>query len=152
VPPDEVPRAVAGAAAAFGFETGSLRVLGGNSGSAWGAGEFVLRVGRPPIIDAELAASAAAAAVLPVPAVLDRAEVDDLSAVLLKRCPERRWPTSPRRWTRPARGQYNAVKPNYSCGTLITIASWVDRAITTTASVPEDGFSSRCGTCGGTQT
>jgi len=40
----------------------------------------------------------------------------------------------------------------YSAGTLTTIASWVDRAITTTASVSGDGFSSRCGTCGGTQT
>jgi len=37
-------------------------------------------------------------------------------------------------------------------GTLTTIASWVDRAMTTTASVSGDGFSSRCGTCGGTQT
>jgi len=36
--------------------------------------------------------------------------------------------------------------------TLTTIASWVDRAITTTASVSGDRFSSRCGTCGGTQT
>jgi hypothetical protein len=39
-----------------------------------------------------------------------------------------------------------------SAGTLTTMASWVDRAITTTASVSGDGFSSRCGTCGGTQT
>lgn len=37
-------------------------------------------------------------------------------------------------------------------GTLTTIASWVDRAMTTTASMSGDGFSSRCGTCGGTQT
>lgn len=37
-------------------------------------------------------------------------------------------------------------------GTLTTIASWVERARTTTASVSGDGFSSRCGTCGGTQT
>ena len=39
-----------------------------------------------------------------------------------------------------------------SAGTLTTIASWVERAITTTASVSGDGFSSRCGTCGGTHT
>ena len=37
-------------------------------------------------------------------------------------------------------------------GTLTTVASWVERAITTTASVSENGFSSRCGTCGGPQT
>jgi Ser/Thr protein kinase RdoA (MazF antagonist) len=64
-------------------------LLGGNSGSAWSAGNRVLRVGRPAVIDAELAASAAAAAVLPVPAVLDRAEVGDVSAVLLEMLPGR---------------------------------------------------------------
>lgn len=78
---------MARAAAAFGFDSGSLRVLGGNSGSAWGAGEFVLRVGDPAVIDAERAASSAAAEVLPVPAILDRAEVGDLSAVLLETLP-----------------------------------------------------------------
>ena len=41
---------------------------------------------------------------------------------------------------------------NYSDGTLTTIASCVDLAITTTASVSGEGFSSRCGTCGGTHT
>jgi Ser/Thr protein kinase RdoA (MazF antagonist) len=87
VSPDQVPPAVARAAAAFGFDSGSLRVLGGNSGSAWGAGEFVLRVGDPAVIDAERAASSAAAEVLPVPAILDRAEVGDLSAVLLETLP-----------------------------------------------------------------
>jgi hypothetical protein len=79
-----VPSAVAQAAGAFGLNTGSLRALGGNSGSAWGAGDQVLRVGRPAVIDAEVAASAAAAAVLPVPAALDRVEVGDMSAVLLE--------------------------------------------------------------------
>jgi hypothetical protein len=39
-----------------------------------------------------------------------------------------------------------------SPGTGTTMASCVDRAITTTASVSGEGFSSRCGTCGGTQT
>jgi hypothetical protein len=83
----QVSPAVARAAAAFGFDAGSLRALGGNSGSAWGAGDLVLRVGRPAVIDAELAASSAAAAVLPVPAVLGRAEVGDLSGVLLEMLP-----------------------------------------------------------------
>src|SRR5947207_2006794 len=81
--------AVAQAAGAFGLDAGSLRALGGNSGSAWGAGNRVLRVGRPAVIDAELTASSAAAAVLPVPAVLDRAEVGDVSAVLLEMLPGR---------------------------------------------------------------
>jgi AAA ATPase domain len=44
------------------------------------------------------------------------------------------------------------ISSDHNAGTLTTIASWVDRAITTTASVSADGFSSRCGTCGGTQT
>lgn len=83
----QVPPAVARAAVAFGFDAGSLRGLGGNSGSTWGAGGQVLRVGRPAVIDAELAASSAAAVILPVPAVLDRAEVGDMSAVLLEMLP-----------------------------------------------------------------
>ena len=74
---------------AFGLDAGSLRALGGNSGSAWAAGDQVLRVGRPAVIDAELAASSAAAAVLPVPAVLGRVEVGDMSAVLLEMLPGR---------------------------------------------------------------
>ena len=85
----QVPSAVARAAGAFGLDAGSLRALGGNSGSAWGAGDQVLRVGRPAVIDAEVAASAAAAAVLPVPAALDRVEVGDMSAVLLEMLPGR---------------------------------------------------------------
>jgi ribosome-associated protein len=40
----------------------------------------------------------------------------------------------------------------YKAGRLTTTASWVERAMTTTASVSGEGFSSRCGTCGGTQT
>jgi hypothetical protein len=84
---NQLPSAAARAAVAFGLDPGSLRALGGRSGSAWGAGHQVLRVGRPVVIDAELAASSAAAAVVPVPAVLDRAEVDDISAVLLEMLP-----------------------------------------------------------------
>jgi hypothetical protein len=83
----QLPPAVARAAKAFGLDTGSLRELGGNSGSAWGAGNRVLRVGRPAVIDAELAASSAVAAVVPVPAVLDRADAGDASAVLLEILP-----------------------------------------------------------------
>jgi hypothetical protein len=85
----QVPSAVTQAAGAFGLDAGSLRALGGNSGSAWRAGNRVLRVGRPAVIGAELAASSAAAAVLPVPAVLDRAEVGDVSALLLEMLPGR---------------------------------------------------------------
>ena len=48
-------------------------------------------------------------------------------------------------------GERSADSGPHSEGTLTTIASWVDLAITTTASVSGEGFSSRCGTCGGTQ-
>ena len=83
----QVPSAVAQAAEIFGVDPEALRMLGGNSGSAWGTGDRVLRMGRPAVIEAELAASAAAAAVLPVPAVLGRAEAGDMSAVLLEVIP-----------------------------------------------------------------
>src|SRR5690349_13871899 len=83
----QLPPAVARAAKALGLDTESLRELGGNSGSAWGPGNRVLRVGRPAVIDAELAASSAVAAVVPVPAVLDRADAGDASAVLLEILP-----------------------------------------------------------------
>ena len=46
----------------------------------------------------------------------------------------------------------NGAGADHSAGTPTTMASCVDRAITTTASVSGDGFSSRCGTYGGTQT
>jgi Phosphotransferase enzyme family len=87
--PAAPPRAVIRAAQAFGLDPGRLRSLGGASGSAWGAGDQVLRVGPRDLMDAELAAAAAAAAVLPVPAVLDRAEVDEDLAVRLERLPGR---------------------------------------------------------------
>ena len=44
------------------------------------------------------------------------------------------------------------LRPTSQRGHVDTIASWVDLAITTTASVSGEGFSSRCGTCGGTHT
>jgi hypothetical protein len=67
------PLAVRRAAAAFGLDVACLRRLGGNSGSAWGAGSLVLRVGTRPGMEAELAAATAAAGMVPVPRVRDRA-------------------------------------------------------------------------------
>lgn len=83
------PVAVVQAAVAFGLDAGLLRSLGGSSGSSWGVGEQVLRVGRRAVVDAELTASSAAAAVVPVPSILDRVELGDSSAVLLERLPGR---------------------------------------------------------------
>jgi Ser/Thr protein kinase RdoA (MazF antagonist) len=83
----EVPTTAAMAARAFGLDPGLLHSLGGASGSAWGIGRHVLRVGQPAVIAAEEAASRAAAAVVPVPRILDRADLGPSSAVLLERLP-----------------------------------------------------------------
>jgi Ser/Thr protein kinase RdoA (MazF antagonist) len=87
--PAAPPRAVVRAAQALGLDPARLRSLGGASGSAWGVGDQVLRVGPRDLMEAELAAAAAASAVLPVPTVLDRAEVGDNLAVRLERLPGR---------------------------------------------------------------
>lgn len=79
------PLAVLRAARALGLDASRLYPLGGASAATWGAGDQVLRVGRRGRMTAELAAAAAAATVLPVPAVLDQAEVHYDLAVLLER-------------------------------------------------------------------
>lgn len=85
----EVPAIVVQAAAALGLDPAGLHGLPGASGSSWGAGSAVLRVGRRVLLDRELAAAGAAAAVLPVPRVLDRADFADHSTLLLERLPGR---------------------------------------------------------------
>ena len=85
----DAPAVVVRAAEAFGLDAGLLRGLGGNSGSAWEVAGQVLRVGRRTVIDAEVTASAAAASAVPVPRVLDRAELGACSALLLERLPGR---------------------------------------------------------------
>ena len=78
-----IPAAAERAAVGFGLHPERLRPLGGRSGSAWSDGDVVLRVGER-VADEVLAASAAAGH-LPVPRVLDRLDLDDVSAVLLER-------------------------------------------------------------------
>jgi hypothetical protein len=85
----ELPGIVVQAAAALGLDPGGLHGLRGASGSSWGAGSAVLRVGHRALLDRERAAAGAAAAVLPVPRVLDRADFADHSALLLERLPGR---------------------------------------------------------------
>jgi Ser/Thr protein kinase RdoA (MazF antagonist) len=85
----DLPDIVARAATALGLDAGRLRRLGGASGSSWDTGEFVLRVGRPAAIDTELVAAAAAATVVPVPRVIERADFAAGSAVLLEQLPGR---------------------------------------------------------------
>ena len=85
----EPPPAVLRAARALSLDPSRLRPLGGASAATWGAGDQVLRVGPRDRMLTELAAAAAAAVVLPVPAVLDRAEFDGNLAVRLERLPGR---------------------------------------------------------------
>jgi Phosphotransferase enzyme family len=85
----ELPAVVVQAATALGLDPAGLRGLRGASGSSWDAGPAVLRVGPRGAVDRELAAAGAAAAVLPVPGVLGRADFADHSALLLERLPGR---------------------------------------------------------------
>ncbi|NAZ84778.1 phosphotransferase [Kineococcus indalonis] len=68
--------------------------MGGTSGQTWACGEHVLRIGDPDVLDRERAAMAAAAGVVPVPQVLQRARYVDAqgrarAASLLTRLPGR---------------------------------------------------------------
>ena len=83
----EVSSGLVQAAAAFGLDAAQLRPLAGNSGSAWDAGGTVLRVGPRPRMAVEVAAATAAANVVPVPRVIDRADFGGMTAVLLERLP-----------------------------------------------------------------
>ena len=102
------PLAVLRAARALGLDASRLYPLGGASAATWGAGDQVLRVGPRGRMAAELAAAAAAATVLPVPAVLDQAEVHDDLAVLLERRPGRPVADVVRRDARVARAAGSA--------------------------------------------
>jgi hypothetical protein len=101
-----LPAAVARAAAAFGLDAERLRPLAGASGSAWGDGEVVLRVGER--VEHELMAAAAAAGHVPVPRVLDRRA----GAALLERVPGR--PAGELALERPDR----AAAAGRACGEL----------------------------------
>jgi hypothetical protein len=59
--------------------------LGGATGAVWAVGDQVLRVGPRTRMDKELAAAAAASTVVPVPAVVDRVDLGDLTGLLLPR-------------------------------------------------------------------
>lgn len=85
----ELPGIVVQAAAALGLDPAGLGTLRGASGSSWDAGPGVVRVGRREFLDRELAAASAAAAVLPVPRVLGRADFGEHTALLLERLPGR---------------------------------------------------------------
>jgi Ser/Thr protein kinase RdoA (MazF antagonist) len=83
IPPGVVARAAVG----FGLRAETFRPLGGASGSAWSDGDVVLRVGER--VGLEVSAAAAAADHVPVPRVLDRLELDGVTAALFERVPGR---------------------------------------------------------------
>jgi hypothetical protein len=78
-----MPRMVERAAVGFGLDPERLRPLGGRTHATWSDGDVVLRVGER--VASELAAAAAAADRVPVPAVLDRLDVEGSTAVLLEK-------------------------------------------------------------------
>lgn len=82
-----LPGVVVRAALGFGLEPTTLQPLGGRSGSAWSDGHVVLRVGER--VAGEVLAASAASGHLPVPRVLDRLELNGVSAALLERAPGR---------------------------------------------------------------
>jgi len=106
------------AAVGFGLQPERLRALGGSSGSAWSDGEVVLRVGER--VAEEVLAASAAAGHLPVPRVLDRLELDGISAVLLERVPGR--PAGELAMDSPAR----AAAAGRACGELHDALADVD--------------------------
>ena len=79
--------AVVAAASALGVPSEALRPLAGASGRTWDAGEHVMRLGDAVALDVEAMACAAAASVVATPEVLDRVDLDSVSAVLVRRLP-----------------------------------------------------------------
>lgn len=73
------------AAEHFGLDVSRAVPLGGMTGQVFALDDVVLRVGWPGVLDLEAVAATAAAAVVPVPAVLGRYDGDDGSVVLLPR-------------------------------------------------------------------
>ena len=86
---ENVPAVLTQAAEAFGLDPAGLRDLGGASGATWGTGDRILRLGTRAGLADELVAMAAAAGVLPVPAVYGQREIGDHAAALLERLPGR---------------------------------------------------------------
>ncbi|MGH2895181.1 MAG: phosphotransferase [Solirubrobacteraceae bacterium] len=81
----EAPLAAIRCARALGLDPARLHSLGGKSGSTWGIGDTVLRVG--PRVDEESLALSAAASTVPVPRVLARVDLEEYGGLLLERLP-----------------------------------------------------------------
>lgn len=99
--PIGVPLVVRRGAEAFGLDPRRLLRLGGNSSSSWGIGDQILRVGQH--LEQEIQALRAASGALPVPRLLERADLGACSAALLERLPGQ-----------PA-GQAALVRPDIAC-------------------------------------
>ena len=113
-----LPGAVMRAAVGFGLEPATLQSLGGRSGSAWGDGHVVLRVGER--VAGEVLAALAAAGHVPVPRVLDRLELDGVGAALIERVPGR--PAGELALEHPDRG----AATGRACGALHDALAAVD--------------------------
>lgn len=81
--PDALPALALAAAKRFGLPAEHLVPLGGATGQVYAAAGRVLRLGAPGTIDIEAAAAARAAAVVPVPRILERYDHELGSAVLM---------------------------------------------------------------------
>ena len=75
------------AARAFRIPVETLSPLPGESQQTWSAGEHILRIRPTAAVDAEVAAHAAAGRVIATPEVLDRVDLDTVSAILVQRLP-----------------------------------------------------------------
>ena len=75
------------AARALGVPVERLTPLAGASGRSWAAGENILRVSDAATLDVEIAACPAAASVVVTPEVVDRVDLDNVSALLVRRLP-----------------------------------------------------------------
>ncbi len=92
----EPPATVLAAASRLAVDPARLAPLNGATGQTWSAGEHVLRLSTPARLDIEVAAMSAAATAVPVPEVLDRADLEDgagavggAAAILISRLPGR---------------------------------------------------------------
>ena len=75
------------AARALGVPVEQLSPLPGASHQTWSAGEHILRIRPTAALEVELAAHAAAGRVIATPEVLDRVDLETVSAILVRRLP-----------------------------------------------------------------
>jgi hypothetical protein len=83
----ELPSVVIEVARALGVPQASLNLLPGAAGQTWSSGKHVLRVRPTAALKVEMAAWAAASSVVPTPQLIDFAELEAVSAALVRPLP-----------------------------------------------------------------